>query len=127
MKYLTVSFLLLVAGMQVLHAQYDKDVFGLNFGTTKNELWRYFFGIDENGKWTAWNVPGSYQTIEYKGITLQVGDTVWHYESDGRTVYTRWVHWVDEERKVAFSLNETDYTDPNRVVACAKAIIDLNS
>ena len=27
MKYLTVSFLLLVAGMQVLHAQYDKDVF----------------------------------------------------------------------------------------------------
>jgi len=27
LKYLTVSFLLLVAGMQVLHAQYDKDVF----------------------------------------------------------------------------------------------------
>ena len=107
--------------------RYNQDIFGLNFGTTKNELWRYFFGIDENGKWTSWNVPGSYQTIEYKGITLQVGDTVWHYESDGRTVYTRWVHWVDEEREVAFSLNETDYTDPNRVVACAKAIIDLNS
>lgn len=107
--------------------RYNQDIFGLNFGTTKNELWRYFYGIDENGKWTSWNVPGSYQSLEYKGITLQVGDTVWHYESDGRTVYTRWVHWVDEEREVAFSLNETDYTDPNRVVACAKAIIDLNS
>ena len=107
--------------------RYDQDIFNLSFGTTENELWRYYFGIDENGTWTACDVPESYCTIEYKGITLQVGDTVWHYESEGRTVYTRWVIWVDEEREVAFSLNETDYTDPNRVVECAKAIIDLNS
>ena len=99
----------------------------LNFGTTKNELWRYYFQRDENGIWTACNVPESYYTIEYKDFTLQVGDTVWHYESDGRTVYTRWVNWVDEEKQVAFSLNDTDYTDPNRVVECAKQIIDLNS
>lgn len=107
-------------------SRYYQDIFDLSFGSTENELWRYYFQIDENGKWTACNVPESYCTVEYKGITLQVGDTLWHYESDDRTVSTRWVHWVDEEKQVAFSLNETDYTDPNRVVECAKTIIDLN-
>lgn len=72
-------------------------------------------------------VPESYRTIECKGITLQIGDTFFYDEALGRNRYTCWVHWVDEEREVAFSLNETDYTDPNRVVSCAKAIIDLNS
>lgn len=110
-----------------LESTWFESVLGLSFGTTKNDLWRYYFEIDENGTWTACNVPESYYTIEYKGITLQVGDTVYHYESDGRTVYTRWVKWVDEEKQVAFSLNDTNYTDPNRVVECAKAIIDLNS
>lgn len=102
-------------------------VFTLSFGTTDNALWRYYFQIDENGTWTACNVPESYQTIEYKGITLQIGDIVYHYEYNDRTVHTRWVHWVDEEKEVAFSLTERSYTDPNRVVECAKAIIDLNS
>lgn len=99
----------------------------LSFGTTKNELWRYYFQMDENGKWTACDVPESYHTIEYKGITLQVGDTFFYDSVQGCNRYTRWVHWVDEEKQVAFSINESDYTDPNRVEECAKAIIDLNS
>lgn len=99
----------------------------LSFGTTTNEIWRYYFQIDENGTWTACDVPESYQTIEYKGFTLQIGDTAYYSNTYGRDIYVRWVHWVDEEREVAFSLNENDYTDPNRVVECAKVIIDLNS
>lgn len=99
----------------------------LSFGTTKNELWRYYFQIDENGVWTACEVPGSYQTIEYRGITLQIGDTSFYDDVMGQIRYIRWVHWLDENKQVAFSLSEADYIDPNRVVDCAKAIIDLNS
>lgn len=115
------------SGMVSSETPRQVDKLSLHFGTTENALWRYYFQVDEQGIYTACNVPESYYTIAYKGITLQICDTVWYYESDGRTVYTRWVHWVDEEKQVAFSLNESDYTDPDRVVECAKAIIDLNS
>lgn len=99
----------------------------LDFGTTENPLWRYYFQFDENGIWVACDIPESYETVEYKGITIQVGDTV-HYNSYlERDQYTRWAHWVDEEKQVVFNIAETDYTDPNRVVECAKEIIDLNS
>lgn len=99
----------------------------LHFGTTENELWRYYFQFDEKGVWTDCEVPESYEVIEYKGITLQVGDTFFYDSMMGCNRYTRWVHWVDEEKQVVFSLSESDYTDPKRVVECAKAIIDLNS
>lgn len=98
----------------------------LHFGTTENELWRYYFQCDENGAWTACDVLESYHTIAYKGITLQIGDTSFYDDVLGKTRYTHWVHWVDEDKQVVFSLSETDYTDPNRVVECAKQIIDLN-
>ena len=106
---------------------YTVEDFGLDFGSTANEIWRVYFNMDENGVWTGCEVPESYYTVEYKGITLQIGDTIYYSEIEGRDVYTRWVHWVDEKKEVAFSLNETDYEDPDRVVECAKAIIDLNS
>lgn len=99
----------------------------LNFGTTKNDLWRYYFEYDENGLWTGCEVPESYDVIEYKGLTLQVGDTLSYDEALGYNRYTRWVHWVDEEKQVVFSIHESDYADPDRVVECAKLIIDLNS
>lgn len=105
---------------------YDTEQFLLSFGTTENEIWRYYFQFDENGVWAGCEVPESYEVIEYKGITLQIGDTTSYNNIEGRAVYTRWVHWVDEERKMAFSLNESDYEDSNRVVECAKALIDLN-
>ena len=102
---------------------------GLNvdFGTTENDLWRYYFGFDEEGNWTAYEVPDSYCTFEYKGITLQVGDTFFYDDYLGCDRYTRWVHWVDEELQTAVSISESDYTDPDRVVECAKYIIDMNS
>ena len=103
------------------------DELSLNFGTTENELWRYYFQFDENGFWTACEVPESYETIEYRGITLQVGDTVYYDSYRECDIYTRWVHWVDEEKQIVVSISETDYTDPERVVKCAKEIIDLNS
>ncbi|MBE6980077.1 MAG: hypothetical protein E7431_06850 [Ruminococcaceae bacterium] len=98
----------------------------LNFGTTKNDLWRYFFEYDENGLWTGCEVPESYRVIEYRNVPLQVGDTLYYDEHLGYNRYTRWVHWVDEEKQVVFSIHEKDYADPNRVVECAKLIIDLN-
>jgi len=107
--------------------RWDEKVMGLSFGTTENELWRYYFGMDERGVWTASDVPESCYTMEYRGIILQIGDTARYDELLGREVYTRWIHWVDEERQVAFSLHETDYSDPDRVVECAKQIIDMNS
>ena len=106
---------------------YSTEDFKLSFGTTENELWRYYFQFDENDIWTGWEVPGSYDTIEYKGITLQIGDTTYYSALEDRDVCTRWVHWIDEERHVAFSVSEKDYLDPDRVVECAKLIIDLNS
>lgn len=105
---------------------YDTEHFALGFGTTENELWRYYFQFDEDGVWTGWEVPDTYEVIEYKGFSLQIGDTTSYNEIEGRDVYTRWVHWVDEEREVALSLSERDYKDPNRVVECAKEIIALN-
>lgn len=98
----------------------------LSFGTTKNDLWRYFFEYDENGRWTGCEVPESYEVIEYKGMTLQVGDTFYYDEAVGCDIYIRWVHWVDEEKQVVFSIHEADYSDPDRVVECAKAVIDMN-
>lgn len=95
----------------------------LDFGTTKNELWRYYFKFDENNVWTAWNVPGSYDTVEYKGITIQVGTSI---SKCNAATQTRWALWIDGEKQVVFSLRESDFIDPNRVVECAKEIIDLN-
>lgn len=102
------------------------EYFVLHFGTTTNEIWRVYFNMDENGVWTGWEVPESYYTVEYEGITLQIGETTSYNPIEGRDVYSCWVHWVDEEREMAFSLHERDYEDPNRVVECAKLIIDLN-
>jgi hypothetical protein len=108
-------------------AKETQTVLDVSFGTTENELWRYYFQFDENGEWTACQVPASYQIVEYKGITLQIGDTFFYDSVKNCTRYTRWAHWVDEEHQVVISVNDTDYTDPNRVVECAKQIIDLNS
>lgn len=108
-------------------AKETQTVLDVSFGTTENELWRYYFQFDENGIWTACQVPESYQVVEYKGITLQIGDTYFYDSVKNCTRYTRWVHWVDEEKQMVFSVNDTDYTDPDRVVECAKQIIDLNS
>ena len=105
---------------------YKSEDFVLNFGTTTNEIWRVYFNMDENGIWTGCEVPESYYTVEYEGVTLQIGETVSYNPIEDRDVYSCWVHWVDEEREIAFSLHEEDYEDPNRVVECAKALIDLN-
>ena len=96
----------------------------LDFGTTQNELWRYYFKFDENGCWTGWNVSESYETLEYRGITIHVGTSISKYDE---TRQIRWALWIDEEKQVIFSLHEGRFTDPCRVVECAKAIIDLNS
>lgn len=96
----------------------------LDFGTTKNELWRYYFKFDENDIWTGCNVPGSYETLEYRGITIQVGNVASQYSE---TRLARRAYWIDEEKQVVFGISEWDFTDPDRVVECAKAIIDLNS
>lgn len=107
-------------------AVWDEHILDLSYGTTENELWRYYFGFDENGTWTKCEVPESYEIIDYNGVALQVGDTYFYDEDRVCNVYTRWVHWIDENRQLAFSICESDYTDPSRVVACAKQIIDMN-
>lgn len=105
-------------------SRWTESVLEVEFGTTKNELWRCYFKFDENGLWTGWNVPGSYETVEYGGITIQVGTGAFTYDG---TRHFRRAYWIDEEKQVIFGICEWDFTDPNRVVECAKAIIDLNT
>ncbi len=101
-----------------------EDELRLTFGTTENELWRYHFEHDADGKWTAWE--SNYSTMEYNGCTLQLGTTSHYDEVMGETIYTHWVHWVDERLNLIFSLRESETRDFSRVVECAKQIIDLN-
>lgn len=105
-------------------SRWTESVLELEFGTTKNELWRYYFEFDEDGNWTGWNVPDNYETVEYKGFTIQVGTVAYQYNE---TRLVRRAYWIDEEKQVVFGLSEWDFTDPNRVLECAKAIIDLNA
>ena len=104
--------------------RWTQSVLELDFGTTENELWRHYFEFDENDSWTGWNVPGSYETVEYKGIAIQVGTVASPHSG---TRLCRRACWIDEEKQVILSLSEWDFNDPDRVVECAKAIIDLNS
>ncbi len=101
-----------------------QDVLGLSFGTTENPLWRYYFVFDENDRWTAGETV---ELLEYRGYTLQVGSTSFYDDSQGITRTIWWVHWLDGERQVAFSLNESDVETPDRLVECAKQIIDMNA
>ncbi len=96
----------------------------LSFGTTENELWRYYFEHDADGKWTAWE--SNYSTMEYNGCVLQLGITSIYVETRGETIYSYGVHWVDERLNLVFSLCESETRDFSRVVECAKQIIDLN-
>ena len=105
-------------------SRWTESVLELDFGTTENDLWRYYFKFDGNDSWTGWNVPGSYETVEYKGIIIQAGTLAF---GNSETRLCRRACWIDEEKQVAFCLREWDFTDPNRVVECAKQIIDLNS
>ena len=105
---------------------YTPENLDISFGTTENPLYRYYFNFDENDVWTDYDIPESYEAMEYQGITIQVGDTVRYDSYWERDVYTRWASWIDAEKKVAFCIADSDYTDPNRVLECAKVIIDLN-
>ena len=113
------------------------DEYSLAFGSTDGELWRYVFSLDEYGTWAPDNtLPGSYQTEEYKGITLQRGTTV-HYsaESDSEIFsYQHKVIWVDTTHNVVFVLNKSFYAEedaadkfPDKMIEFAKSIIDQNT
>lgn len=105
-------------------SRWTESVLELDFGTTKNPIWRYYFQFDAQDAWTGWNVPDSYETVEYKGFTIQVGTVASQY-NENRLV--RRAYWIDAEKQVVFGLSEWDFTDPNWVLECAKAIIDLNA
>ncbi len=108
------------------HVSYGADrELSLVFGTTENELWRYHFEFDEAGNWTAWD--SDYTVLEYRGQQLQLGTTSFYDEALDTERHTRWVTWVDAERKVVVGIRETDFKDPNRVLDCAKAVIDINA
>lgn len=105
-------------------SRWTESILELDFGTTVNELWRFYFEFDGNDSWTGWNVPGSYETVEYRGITIRVGTVASTYSG---TRLCRRACWIDEEKQVIFTLSEWDFSDRDRVAECAKAIIDLNS
>lgn len=113
------------------------DEYSLAFGSTDGELWGYVFSLDESGTWALDNtLPGSYQTEEYKGITLQMGTTV-HYniESDSEIFsYQHKVIWVDTNLNVVFVINKSFYAEedaadkfPDKMIEFAKSIIDQNT
>ena len=113
------------------------DEYSLAFGSADGELCGYVFSLDESGIWALDNtLPGSYQTEEYKGITLQMGTTV-HYniESDSDIYsYQHKVIWVDTNLNVVFVINKSFYAEedaadkfPDKMIEFAKSIIDQNT
>jgi len=113
------------------------DEYSLALGTTDGELWGYVFSLDESGIWALENtLPGSYQTEEYKGITLQMGTTVnYSVESDSEIFsYHHKVIWLDANNHVVFVLNMSTYAEedaaykfPDTMIEFAKSIIDQNT
>lgn len=136
---------------------YGNERVQLVFGSTEGELWRELFGFDENGIWNSENlVFETYETIEYKGNTLQPGTTSFTYDYYDyekvrneerselelisiapRTYYNFIVIWIDEENGVVFRMS-TDtgerYEDDlysgvseETLIEYAKQLIDMNS
>lgn len=112
------------------------DEYSLALGSTDEELWSYVFSLDESGTWALDDtLPGSYQTEEYQGITLQMGTTVnYSAESNGEIFsYHHKVIWVDANNHVVFVLNKSTYAEedganqfPDEMIEFAKSLIDGN-
>jgi len=113
------------------------DEYSFAFGSADGDLCGYVFSLDESRTWALDNtLPGSYQTEEYKGVTLQMG-TIVHYnvESDSDIFsYHHKVIWVDTNLNVVFVINKSFYAEenaadkfPDKMIEFAKSIIDQNT
>lgn len=113
-----------------------KDAYSLSFGSTDNELFRYVFGLNENGDRILEDaIQGSYQTIVHNGITMQIVTDVQHDLEDENEVlaYHHRVVWIDTENHAVFSLHKSfdakeNAADqlPGEMIDLAKKIIDMN-
>lgn len=99
----------------------------LVFGTTENELWKYHFSVNGEGKRELEGiVPNSAYSEVYGNVTLQVCATSWEDEWTGETIIRYYVYWTDAERNVFINLGSADVVDAASLVAYAKQIVDLN-
>lgn len=93
----------------------------LQFGSTKNQLWRDIFPFTDDGVWCHEELdPDTYATEAYKGITLHSGVLVRSPLSSLNDVI-----WIDPELDVCFLLGSSDYT-VDELLTFAREIIDLN-
>ncbi len=104
------------------------DKITISFGDTENELWKYVFGANDDGKWST----DDYEyvaTYEYKGIALQVSEKTL-YSADGEVCadYDYRVKWVDYRNNAAFVLHVDGSSEESASVAVdvAKEIINAN-
>lgn len=112
------------------------DKYSLSFGSTDNKLFRYVFGLNENGDRILENaIQGSYQTVEHNGLTMQIVSDVQYDAENSNEVfaYHHRIIWIDEENHAVFCLNKAFYADenaadqmPKEMIDLAKEIIDMN-
>lgn len=112
------------------------DKYSLSFGSTDNELFRYVFGLNENGdRILEKAIQDSYRTEEYNGITIQIVTDVQHDRDNGSEVfaYHHQIIWIDEDNHAVFCLHKSVYADeiaadqlPKEMIDFAKEIIDMN-
>lgn len=103
------------------------DEIAVVFGSTEDELWKYHFSVNDEGKRELENiVPGSEYSEMYGSVTLHC--CVRSYEIDGtdETITKYEVYWTDEARGVFVDVSSSDVPDAATLVAYAKTIVDLN-
>lgn len=88
--------------------------------TMDDELWRHFIGFTEDDIWSPATLnQSSYYTVDYNGLTLQLGTTG---ESERCHVY-----WVDYGREVCIGICSSEVNSLTTLEEIAKEIIDLNT
>ena len=102
------------------------SAFILSFGDTENELWKYVFDADANGKFEDDMRGNDLTTVEHNGMLMYM-TTQYVYGNDV-TSYGHAVKWTDARNNAVFVLRKTTESEefPESLMECAKMIIDMN-
>lgn len=99
----------------------------VNIGTTTEDYWRHYFGMDENNVWSHESmIPETYHKLEYRGYEIQCASTLRTDSETGEAYTTHWLHWIDEENQLCIGMYIARTGSTELLIECAKAIIDLN-
>lgn len=103
------------------HAGTERQIhYTVYVSTMDDELWRHFIEFTEDDIWSPATLnKSSYYTVDYNGLTLQLGTTG---ESERYHVC-----WVDYDREVCIGICSSEVNSLTVLEDIAKEIIDLNS